>query len=309
MTGISIRKTDILIIGGGIGGVAVARELSKYDADVTLVEREVDVGWGQTKASYAIRHPDAHWPPGSLAQQMIAQGNQLMDRLIEDLDIEFKRTGELVLAFTREEAAALETMERQGKSINVQDMAIIGKNDVRRMEPNANPASIAALYMPTAGVFNPFDLLFAFYENARENGVNMLMDTEVKGISPEKTRFMVKTNRGEIEAGYIVNAAGLFAEKIARMAGTHDFKITFETKGSCLVLDTLVADRVQHIGTGLIDPKAMLRFKLVTPTFHGKVLLYTSMAEPSGGIEDRSVEKTIFNLTIESARTLVPEVD
>jgi len=97
------KKTAVLIIGGGISGLSIARELSKYDVSATLVEREADVGWGQTKASYAIRHPGARWAPGTLAQQMIAESNQIMDQLIEDLDIEFRRLGELVLAFTQEE--------------------------------------------------------------------------------------------------------------------------------------------------------------------------------------------------------------
>ncbi len=304
-----MRDTDVLIIGGGICGTAVARELSRYDVNVTLVERDADVGWGQTKASYAIRHPGARWPPGSLAQQMIAQGNLLMDPLIKDLDIQFKRLGELILAFTREEVKSLEAIEKQGKHIKVPDTAIIGKDEIRRLEPNVNPAAIAALYLPTAGVFNPFDLLYAFFENARQNGVDMMMDTEVKGIAPEKAGFRVETTRGEIQAGYIVNAAGLFAEKIARMAGIEDFKITYDTKGSCLVLDTAMSNLVHHIVTGLSDSKSLLRFKLVTPTFHDKILLYTSLPEPAKGIEDRSVAKRIFDLTLRDAASLVPGVE
>ena len=302
-------KTDVLIIGGGVTGVAVARELSKYDAETTLVEREVDVGWGQSKASYALRHPGVQWPPGSLAQQMIAHGNQLMDQLIEDLDIEFKRSGELVLAFNREEVKALETMQRRGNGINVQGISIMGKNDISRLEPNASEAAIAALYMPTAGVFNPFDLLHGFCENARDNGVNMLMGARVEGISPERSGFRVKTSRGEIRTAYIVNAAGLFAAKVAAMAGIDEFEISSETKGSCLVIDSLLAHKVRHIVTGLIDPGALLRFKLATPTFHGKILLYTAMAVPSKGIEDRSVDKVIFDSTIRAARGLIPGVD
>ena len=94
-----IEKTGVLIIGGGICGTSIARELSKYDVDVTLVEKEADVGWGQTKASYGIRHPGARWTPGTLVQQMIAEGNQMIDQLIKDLDIEFRRLGELVLSW------------------------------------------------------------------------------------------------------------------------------------------------------------------------------------------------------------------
>ena len=303
------KKTDVLIIGGGISGLSIARELSKYDVGVTLVEREADVGWGQTKASYAIRHPGARWAPGTLAQQMIAESNQIMDQLIEDLDIEFRTLGELVLAFTQEELETLKTIKKQGEHIKVEGLEIIGKSEIKRLEPNVNPTAMAALYMPTAGVFNPFELVAAFYENARENGVDIRLNTEVTRIIPEKGKFNVETHGDEIQAAYIVNAAGLFAERIAKMAAADGFNVSFATKGSCLILDSLMGDLVKHIVTGLNDPKSPLRYKLVTPTFHDKILLYTSFPEPAEGIEDRAVAKRTFDLTIESARVLVPDAD
>lgn len=302
------KKTDVLIIGGGISGISVSRELSKYDLDVTLVEKEADVGWGQTKASYANRHPGARWTPGTLAQQMIAEANQMMDQLIEDLDIEFRRSGELVLAFNKEELESLKTMKKQGDYIKVEGLEFIGPDEIKRMEPNVNSAAIAALYMPTAGVFNPFEQMLALYENARDNGVQMLIGTEVTGIIPENGKFIVETNRDEIQAGHIVNAAGLFAERVAKMAGADSFKIRYDTKSTCLILDPLLGDIVQHIVSGLNDLQ-FTRYKLVTPTFDDKILLYTTFPEPAKGIEDRAVEKRMFDLTIESAKVLVPDVD
>ena len=304
-----MTKTDVLIIGGGISGVAVARELSRYEVDVILVEREADVGWGQTKAGYAIRHPGVRWPRDSLAQRLIVEGNRLMDQLIKDLDIEFKPVGELVLAFTQADVAALEIMKNEGDRLHIQGLEIIDKQEIRRREPNVNPAAIAALHMPTAGVFNPFDLLYAFYENARDNGVHMMMDAEALGIISEEDLFVVRTRQGEIQTAYIVNAAGLLADKIAQMAKTGDFEITSNSKGSSLILDTHLGDVIHHIVTGMHDPKALTRYKLVTPTFHDKILLYTSFSEPAQGIEDRGVAKRIFDVTIQHARDLVPGVD
>lgn len=304
-----LQTTDVLIVGGGITGLSVARELSKYEVDIMLVEREADIGWGQTKASYAIRHPGARWTPGTLAQQMIAEGNRLMDRLIKDLDVEFKRLGELVLAFSKVELESLKTMKRQAEYIGIEGLEIIGNGEIRCLEPHVNPGAVAALYMPTAGVFNPFDLVTAFYENARENGVDMMLDTEVKGIISEKSGFVVKTDRGDIRARFIVNAAGLFAERVARMGGTDDFKITYDTKGACLILDTPLWGIVRHIVTALNDPQAFLRYKLVTPTFHEKILIYKSFPEPAKGIEDRAVSKRVFDVIIEGAKDLLPDVD
>ena len=302
------KKADVLIIGGGISGISVARELSKYDLDVTLVEKEADVGWGQTKASYANRHPGARWPPGTLAQQMIAEANQMMDQLIEDLDIDFRRSGELVLAFNKDELEVLKTMKKQGDFINIEGLEFIGPDEIKRMEPNVNSAAIAALFMPTAGIFNPFEQILAFYENARDNGVDMLIGTEVTGIVPENGIFIVETNRDEIQAGYIVNAAGLFAERVAKMVGADSFKISYDTKSTCIILDPLLGDIVRHIVTGLNNMQ-FTRYKLVTPTFDDKILIYTTFPEPAKGIEDRAVEKRMIDFTAESVKVLVPDVD
>jgi glycerol-3-phosphate dehydrogenase len=302
------KKTDVLIIGGGISGISVSRELSKYDLDVTLVEKEADVGWGQTKASYANRHPGARWTPGTLAQQMIAEANQMMDQFIEDLDIDFRRSGELVLAFNKDELEVLKTMKKQGDFINIEGLEFIGPDEIKRMEPNVNPAVFGALYMPTAGIFNPFEQIMAFYENARDNGVDMLIGTEVTGIISENGKFIVETNRDEIQAGYIVNAAGLFAEKVAKMAGADSFKISYDTKSTCIILDPLLGDIVRHIVTGLNNMQ-FTRYKLVTPTFDDKILIYTTFPEPAKGIEDRAVEKRMIDFTVESVKILVPDVD
>lgn len=303
------KKTDVLIIGGGVGGTSIARELSKYAVDVTLVERESDVGWGQTKASWAICHPGARWAPGTLAQKLIAESYHIRDQLIDELDLKFRRLGELILAFNEEDLECLKIMKKQGEHIRVEGLEIIGKTEIKRLESNASSSAIAALYMPTAGLYNPHELVFAFYENARDNGVDMLLCTEVTGIIPEKDTFIVETNRDEIQAAYIVNAAGLFAEKIAEMAGDVGFTVTHPTKTSCLILDKCIGYVVDHIVTGMVDPNKFTSFKLVMPTFDGNLLLYTSIPEPAKGIDDRAVEDRIFDMTLESARLLVPDID
>jgi len=302
-------KTDVLIIGGGIGGTAIARELSRYDLHVTLVEKEVDVGWGQTKASYAICHPGARWAPGTLAQEMIAESNSIIDQLMRDLDIDFMRMGELILAFNDQELECLRAIKKQGEYIHVEDLKILDKNEILRLEPNVNPDALGALYMPTAGIFNPFELVSAFYENARDNGVDMLMGTEVMRITEEKGEFKVETDQNEIQASYIVNAAGLHAAKVAGMVGADNFKISHATKGSCFILDACLGNIVNHIVTGLPDLQSFTRFKLVMPTYAGNILIYTPISEPAHGIDDRAVERRAFALTFESARSLVPAVD
>jgi glycerol-3-phosphate dehydrogenase len=303
------RSTDVLIIGGGIAGASIARELSRYELDVTLLEKEVDVGWGQTKASYAICHPGARWKQGTLAQRMMAESHRMWGRLVDDLDIELARIGELVLAFNEGEIQYIHALKKQGEQNGIKGLEIIDRSETRRLEPHVNPAVLAALHMPSAGVFNPFELVFAFFENARANGVRVLVSSEARGIRPEKGGFVVETSADEIRASYVVNAAGLYAQKVAQMAGVDNFRISHETKNSCLILDRCLGDLVQHVVTGVADPKAFSRFKVVMPTFHRNLLLYTPIPEPSKGIEDRGLEKRALDLTLENAKLLTPDID
>jgi glycerol-3-phosphate dehydrogenase len=302
-------QTDVLIIGAGIVGTSIARELSRYELDVLLVEKEEDVGWGQTKASYAICHPGARWAQGTLAQRMMAASHPMWDQLVDDLGLELARIGELVLAFNEEELRYIYALKKQGEQNRMKGLEILGSTETRRLEPHVNPAVQAALHMPTAGVFNPFELVFAFSENARANGVKIVVGTQVTGIVPEKGIFIVQTHGDEIRARYVVNAAGLYAEKIAQMAGVNNFKISYETKSLCLILDSRMGNQIDHIFTGIADPKAFSRFKVVMPTYHRNLLIYSPFPEPAKGMEDRSVEKRAIERTIENTRSMVPDID
>jgi len=302
-------KTDILIIGGGVAGLSIARELSRYELDIMLVEKEADVGWGQTKASYAICHPGARWAPRTLAQAMIARSNQCLARLIDELDIDFDRSGELVLAFNDGEKAALEVMKAQGEHISVEGLEILSKDEIRRLEPRVNSSAIAALHLPTAGVFNPFDLVIAFFENAGENGVRILTETVVTGIATERRGFIIETDQEEIRATRVINAAGLHAEEIASMVGANDFRISYATKATCFLLDKTLAKSVHRIITGMADLKSFTKFKLLMPTYGGNLLMYTPISAPARGIDDRALEEGILDMTVKSVRSLVPELN
>jgi len=303
------RSTDVLIIGGGIAGTSIARELSRYELDVTLVEKEADVGWGQTKASYAICHPGARWAQGTLAQRMMAESHQVWDRLVEELDLELARIGELVLAFNEIDLQYIQRLKQQGEKNGIKGLEIIDRSETRRLEPHVNPALFAALHMPTAGVFNPFELVFAFSENARANGVTLITGSEVKAIRRDNGEFLLETQDKEIRSRYVVNAAGLYAQKIAKLVGADNFIISHETKSTCLILDRCLGDLVQHIVTGVADPKAFSRFKVVMPTFHRNLLIYTPIPEPSRGIEDRALEGRALELTLQNAKLLTPDID
>ncbi len=304
-----IQKTDVLIVGAGIAGTSIARELSKYDVKVTLVEKEPDVGWGQSKASFGICHPGARWPNGTLAQRMIYESHQVWDQIIDELGIEFLRIGELALAFNQEEVQHIQALKSQGEKNGVQGLEILSTQETLQLEPCINPKIQAALYMPKAGIFSPFGLVLAFYENAKANGVDIYFETKVTEICPGQMGFIVKTNRGDIHTKYMVNAAGLFSQVIAQMIGDNSFSISYDTKSTCIILDKYLGEKVKHIITGIADIKIYHRFKTVMPTFHQNLLIYTPIPEPSKSIEDRSVEKRAFDLTLQDAKLLVPDID
>lgn len=302
-------KTDVLIIGAGITGTSIAREFSKYEVKVTVIEKEPDVGWGQSKASFGICHPGARWPHGSLAQRMIYESHQWWDKLIEELEIEFQRIGELALAFDEEEIQHLQLLKAQGDKNGVQGLELLSKQETLRLEPSVNPNVRSSLYLHRAGIFNPFELVLAFYENAKANGVDFYLDTMVTDICPDQKGFIVKTNGGDIHTKYVVNATGLFAQAIAQMIGDDSFSILYETKSTCIILDKSSGEKIKHIITGIADLKIFHRFKTVMPTYHQNLLIYTPIPEPSRGIEDRSVEKRAIDLTLQDAKLLVPDID
>lgn len=304
-----LNETDVLIIGAGIAGLSIARELSKYDVKVTVVEKEPDVGWGQSKVTYGIRHPGSRWPHGSLAQRMIYESQKMWDRLIEELEIEFRLTGELVVAFTDEEVAYIYALKAQGEKNGVEGLEILKRDAVVELEPHVNPTVCAALYKKTAGVFNPFEVISAFYENSLANGVEFHLETEVAWIAIEKSKFLVGTNKGDFIAKCVVNAAGLSAQKIAEMIGDESFKISFETKSTCVILDRFLGRKVRHIIAGIPDVKSFLRFSLVVPTYHHNLLIYTPIPEPARGINDRDVERRALEATLRHSRSLVRDLD
>ena len=303
------REVDVLIIGAGVVGVVIARELSKYDVKVLLLEKEPDVGWGQSKASFGIRHPGSRWTPGSLAQRMIYESQKMWEKLIDELEIDFRITGEIVVAFNDEEVEYIRALKAQGEKNGVEGLEILGRKDTLEMEPHLNPNVKAALFKKKAGVFDPFSVVFAFYENALANGVEAYLDTVVTGIVFEKDKFIVVTNRGDFTTKYVVNAAGLYAQHIAQLIGDGSFKISYETKSTCIILDKLVGKTINHIIAGIPDVKSFLRFKLVMPTYHQNLLIYTAIPEPSKSIDDRSVEKRALEITFKEAEFLVPGLD
>ena len=260
---------DAVIIGGGVTGCAVARELSRYELRTALVEREEDVCAGTSKANSAIVHAGHDAVPGSVKARFNVEGNQMMGELAKDLDFEFERNGSLILCFAEEDRPALQELYDKGIKNGVPDLKIITGDEARTMEPNVSDAVVAALYAPTGGIVCPFGLTIALAENACDNGVEFLFNTKVDNVVKTETGYDLQTGDGVIHTTYVINAAGVYADEIHNMVSGRKLHIT-PRKGDYCLLDKEAGNHVHHTIFQL--PGKLGKGILVTPTIHGNLL-------------------------------------
>ncbi|MFA5292178.1 MAG: NAD(P)/FAD-dependent oxidoreductase [Phycisphaerae bacterium] len=265
------KKYDIAIIGAGVVGASIARRLSRYKLTVALLEKEVDVSFGTSKANSGIIHAGFHDTPGSLKAELCVRGNTEYDRLADELEFPFERRGELVVAFDEEQQQTLYKLYRNGQQNGVRYMELLGRERTLELEPNLNPDVLGSLYAPTAGIIGPYEYCFALVENAVKNGVELLLSFEVAGIHKTNNFFSVESSDGRsIESSFLVNAAGLCADRIAAMCGMNNFKIT-PRKGEEYLLDKRVGKLVRRVI--FPAPKTNSKGILVIPTIDGPVMI------------------------------------
>ena len=261
---------DVIIIGAGVAGCAAARELSRYKAQVCVLEKAEDVCCGTSKANSAIAHAGYDAPAGSLMAKLNVQGNQMMERLSKELDFEFKRIGSLVLCRAQEDRPKLQELYDRGTANGVEGLRIVEQEELRAMEPNISQDAVAALYAPTAGIVCPFGMNIAFAENACANGVEFQFDTEVQGIRKTEKGWAIETGKGTFEAKCVVNAAGVYADAIHNMVSGKKIKIT-PRRGDYCLLDKSAGNHVSSVIFAL--PNQYGKGILVTPTVHGNLLV------------------------------------
>ena len=208
---------DVAIIGAGITGCSIAYELGKYQVKAVVIEKENDVSVGTTKANSAIIHGGYDPKPGTKMAKYNIKGNQYTKELCEKLDVPFKQIGALVVAFSEEEVKTLEELKARGEANGVPDMEIWDQEKLRQEEPNVSKEAKAALSSPNVGIVSPWELAIALAEVSAQNGVEYKLDTKVTGIEKAEEGYQIETNQGMVEAKYICNAAGVFADKVNEM--------------------------------------------------------------------------------------------
>lgn len=263
---------DVIIIGGGVVGCSVARELSRFDADILLLERGNDVSVGTSKANSGIVHGGYDAKPGTLKAKFNVAGNAMFDALARELDFPFKRNGSMVLCFDKTDIGKLLELKEQGVKNGVQGLYVLeGYEAVKAMEPYVSENVVAALVVPNGGIVSPYEMTIAYAENAATNGVEFRFGSEVTAIDRIDGGLQVTCADGfTAQAKYVVNAAGVYADVINNMISPDKMHITAR-KGDYELLDKICGYMASH--TLFQMPTKMGKGVLVTPTCHGNILV------------------------------------
>ncbi|AMW32665.1 NAD(P)/FAD-dependent oxidoreductase [Fervidobacterium islandicum] len=299
------------IIGAGVVGALIAREMSRYDVEVLIFEKNWDVGMGITKANSAIVHAGYDDEPGTVRSKFCVPGNSLYTELAKELQFDLKRIGSLVLAFKDDEVRVLEELYKRGEINGVPGLEIWDRDKILSYEPNVNPEVIAALWAPTAGITEPWMVAMAAVENAVENGAKPYLDTQVLEIVTENQKVKkVVTNKGEFEVDVLINAAGMYGDEVAKMAGA-EFVPLHPRKGEYILLD-------KQEFSGFVKsilfptPSVLGKGTLVTPTVDGGILVGPTAVDlpPEREFrEDTSTTFEGFEALISRALKMAPLID
>ena len=294
----------IVIVGAGVIGCGVARELSRYRADIVVLERENDISCGTSKANSGIVHAgfDAH--TGSNKAKFNVAGNAMFDALAKELDFPFRRNGAFVLCFDDSQTDRLRALYDQGIGNGVTELRILDGDEARRMSPNLSDRVVAALYAPTSGIVSPYEMTVAYAENAARNGVRFRRKCEITAIRAREGGWNVTAGGEEFFADVVINCAGVYADTVHRMASDEPLQVVAR-KGEYVLLD-------KECG-GLTDqtlfqlPTHMGKGILIAPTTHGNILVGPTATD----VEDkRDVDTTPEGLrtVIDKARLSVPQL-
>ena len=285
---------DVAIIGGGIVGACIARELSKYKGHFCIIEKADDVACGTSKANSGIVHAGFDAKPGTLMAKLNVEGAAMYPELAKALHFDYKNNGSLVIAFNDDEMEHVQKLYERGQANCVPTLRVIDGEELHKLEPSVSEEACGALLAESAGIVSPYMATWAFAENAVMNGVKLFRETEVHGIEKNEVSggaesgaglFTIHTGKSDIQAKCVVNAAGLYADQISAMVGARDFVIK-PRRGEYYLLDNKCASLASH--TLFQTPDKMGKGVLVTPTVDGNILSGPTAADG----DDKSATET-----------------
>ena len=276
--------TDIVIIGAGVVGGAIARKLTSYKLGVTVVEKCSDVAMGATRANSAIVHAGFDAKEGSLKALLNVRGSKMMKTYTDELGVKYKNNGSLVVGFSDEDKKTLEGLLVRGTKNGVEGLRVLERDEVIEIEPNIGDGVTCALHAPTGAIVCPYELCMASIGNAMDNGAELKLNFEVKKIEKINGGWRVSSDNGSVEARFVINCAGVYSDEIAARAADTEFNV-YPRRGEYMLLDKECGALVSH--TIFRCPSAMGKGILVSPTVDGNLLLGPT-AENIEDKEDRS---------------------
>jgi len=285
-------------------GCAIARELAKFKIKTVLLEKEPDVGSGVSKGNSGVLHTGLYYPKGSLKARLCVEGRLMFPELANQLDVPYKFCGKHVIARTEEELEDLESLKAVGVGNGAKEVTIISGKELKEREPHLD--ALYALYSPVAGIIPPYLFTIALAENALSNGVKIHVNAEVSAIRQVNSGYKVTTNQGVFHADFVVNSAGLFADRISAMIGIDDYEL-YPCRGEYLILDKSCRDLINSMVYPVPPKIAGVLGVHLTPTLDGNILIGPSEEFISDREDTRTTKEKIRQL-IEGAKSLLPSI-
>ena len=296
---------DVAIIGCGVTGAAVAYQLAKKQVSVLILEAENDVSMGTTKANSAILHAGYDPESGTSMARLNVRGSALAKEICAALDVPYKQTGSFVVAFGPEQEKTLQRLYENGAANGVPGLEILSGDEARALEPNLSPEITAALHAPSAAIVSPWEFALAMAENAVQNGADLHLETRVTGLAPTEGGWKIATTKGDFEARFVVNAAGVDAGKVHAMAAPENF-VTRPCRGEYYLLDKSAGSTVGRVIFQC--PTAAGKGVLVAPTVHGNLIVGPNAQDVADSADTATTAMGLAQVA-QSARKSVPGVD
>lgn len=296
---------DVIMIGAGAVGCAIARELSRFEIRTLVLEKECDVAYGISGRMSGVVHSGFNNKPGTLMAKLCVEGNRGFETVCKELDIPYRKTGKVLVAFDDQDIKALERMIAQGIENGCEGLTMIDADDIRAIAPRIR--GIGGMLSANTAIFDPFEYCIAHAENAMVNGVDFSFESKVTAIEKQDDIFIVQTVKDKFRGMYIINSAGMYCDKISAMLGIDQYKI-YPCRGQYYILDN-VADKLLDIPAYPVPKPGIGGLGIhITPTIEGNLILGPS-AEYLEEPDDHGTTSRVMERLLKEAKELLPSID
>ncbi len=296
---------DVIIIGAGAVGCAIARELSRYSISALVLEKECDVAYGTSGRMSGVVHAGFNNKTGTLMAKFCVEGNKGFEAICKELDIPYKKTGKVLVAFDEDDMKALEGIIARGEANGCEGLRLINEDEIRAIAPGIG--GVGGMLSSNTAIFDPFEFCIAHAENAMDNGVDFSFNSEVTAIKKEDGGFVVNTPKGEFRGRYIINSAGLYCDKISAMLGVDKYTI-YPCRGQYYILDK-IADEMLDIPAYPVPKPGIGGLGVhLTPTIDGNIIIGPS-AEYQDEADDYSTTPEVMDKLFREAKALLPAIE